>query len=120
MKEGYLMGEWTPGEKNVPIDRQLEGKLVKSMEAMSAIWRMQDPVTDDEFAVPVLILSFYTRDLTVSNIVLTMGGVSSLLADIAEHYVSVCGGVEATNGEMTDEGLQRMIEDVMNQDQGDE
>lgn len=112
-------GGWMPGEPGVPIDTNLEGNIVTSIGAMSVVWNMHDP-NDPEVSIlaPMLIVTFYTRTGEVGPLVFSLGGLSSLMSDISEHFVSVLGGVAPISGELTDEGLQRMINDVL--DKGDD
>lgn len=110
------MNEWMRGDQSVPIDLNLEGKLVRGIEGLSAVWTFTDPVTDEGMPVPVAIISFSTRDQQVATFVFTLGGLSSLMSYMSEHFVNVLGGVEPVSGGLTDEGLQRLIDDVMDSD----
>lgn len=110
--------EWVSGD-GVKIDPEMDGKVVTALESVSSVWKMTDSDSGEQFAVPMLIMTFYVRDHEAHTVVLPMGGCASLMSDISDHFVRVCGGVGPISGEMTEAGLQRMLDEVMGEGKGE-
>lgn len=111
------MGEWESVDGHVPVDPNIESRLVRAIEGISAIWLTYVPDQDEPVPAPVAIFNFTLRDGDMCTVVLTMAGVASLNAEIADHFVSLLGGVEPISGSVLDDALQQMIEDT--QQEGD-
>jgi len=104
-----------------PIDTSLEGRLVRGIEEVTSVWQFSHPEHPEaNIVAPVCILSFYTRDTTTSTVVLSAGAVSSLMADLSDFLVHILGGVEAVvTDDLTEEGLTKLIDDVLNEEGND-
>lgn len=114
-------GGWMPGDPSVPIDQSLEERIVTTIESMSVVWNMSNIETGMSLPVPMMFLTFYTRGgEPIPTLVLTLGAVSSLVSDLGVHLTNCLGGVAPISGELTDEGLQRLLDDVLPPHEGDE
>lgn len=101
---------WESVDGHVPIDPGIESRLVAAIEGISAIWQTYPPGQEEPSPVPVAIFNFMLRDGDVCTVVLTMAGIASLNAEIADHFVALLGGVAAIEGTVDDEAIQRMID----------
>lgn len=112
------MSGWESGD-NTPISSELNAQFVFALESVSSVWAMVRADKQDESptAVPVLILTFHTRNHVTQTVVLSMSAVATLSADIAQHLINVCGGALPVDfTDITDEGLSKLINDIQSRD----
>jgi len=100
----------------IPISDETDGSLVRAIEEMTYIWKFTNPETDEEFAVPVLGLTFHTKDGNTLKVSLTPGAYATLQHVMADHIARLWGDINQAVADISDEAITRLITDIYNQD----
>lgn len=112
-------GGWVSAEMT-PIDVELNNSIVVAIDSVSAVWQMINPDNpEDEFAAPIMLITMFDRQRVAHTHALSMAACVALIHEVTSHMTHVMGNdISITNGTFTDEGLERLINDVMDQDEG--
>jgi hypothetical protein len=124
----YTDGEEWRDAENAPVDDEMNGRFIHYMEETTAMWlcsrepRVVDGVTDYEmetFPAPILILNITLRNGETHQVLLQPAAATALNGILADHWGRVWGMLSPVDVELSDEAIDKLMNDVLN-NEGDD
>ena len=102
---------------NAPVTDEMNGRFVHYMQETTAMWLCTRGEDDTEtFPAPVLILEFTLRNGDTHQVVLQPAAATALNGILADHWGRVWGMLSPVDAELSDDALDKLINDVRNGD----